>query len=168
MGYRSILPKVRQERSRDNLPVQNPQKTLELGTFRHAVPTDKPLEKYAMLVLNGRRWGLVCSITRFVHFGKVSVKLRRTSQAAAQIAATCIEATRPGRPLAEILRLAIRTYAELGFADAWKQHHQGGAVGYEPREFFITLDSVESVVEGQAYVWNPSIGNSRAVNTILP
>jgi Xaa-Pro aminopeptidase len=39
--------------------------------FRHPLPTDKKLDKYAMLVLCGRKWGLVCSITRLVHFGKL-------------------------------------------------------------------------------------------------
>ncbi|MEW5721366.1 MAG: M24 family metallopeptidase, partial [Chloroflexota bacterium] len=138
-----------------------------VGAFRHALPTAKPLEKYAMLVLNGRRWGLVCSVTRFVHFGKMPDGLRRASDAVAQIAATCLEATRPGKSLGEIFRLAVQTYAALGFADEWRIHHQGGAVGYEPREFFITSDSTETVIEGQAYVWNPSIGLARSVDTFL-
>jgi Xaa-Pro aminopeptidase len=138
-----------------------------VGAFRHALPTDKPLEKYAMLVLNGRRWGLVCSITRFVHFGKMPDGLRRASDAVAQIASICLEATRPGKSLGEIFRMAIQTYTALGFADEWRVHHQGGAVGYEPREFFVTPDSTETVVEGQAYVWNPSIGLARSVDTVL-
>jgi len=37
--------------------------------FRHLLPTDKKLERYARLVLCGRRWGLVASVTRLVHFG---------------------------------------------------------------------------------------------------
>ena len=44
--------------------------------FRHPLPTDKKLEKYAMLVLCGRKWGLVCSITRLIHFGPAPNELK--------------------------------------------------------------------------------------------
>ena len=32
-----------------------------VARFRHPLPTDRPLKSYAMLVLCGRMWGLVCS-----------------------------------------------------------------------------------------------------------
>lgn len=35
-------------------------------SFRHPLPTDKELDTYALLVLCGRRWGLICSITRLI------------------------------------------------------------------------------------------------------
>ena len=47
--------------------------------------------------LCGRKWGLVCSITRFVHFGKLSDEVRRKTEATAQMDATFIAATRPGQ-----------------------------------------------------------------------
>ena len=57
------------------------------------------MERYAMLVLCGRKWGLVCSITRLVHFGALSDEVRRKMQATAQVDATFIAATRPGQTL---------------------------------------------------------------------
>jgi Xaa-Pro aminopeptidase len=49
--------------------------------FRHPLPTEKKFDRYAMLVLCGRRGGLVCSLTRFVHFGRLPDELRRKAGA---------------------------------------------------------------------------------------
>ncbi len=135
--------------------------------FRHPLPTDKKLERYAMLVLCGRRWGLVCSVTRFVHFGRLPEDLRRKAEAVARIDAIFIAATRPGASLGDIFRRATAAYAETGFADEWRLHHQGGPAGYEPREYVATPGSPEIVAAGQAYAWNPSITGTKSEDTIL-
>jgi len=135
--------------------------------FRHPLPTDQKLDKYAMLVLCGRKWGLVCSITRLVHFGKLPDAVRRKAEACARVDATLIAATRPGKTLGEIFQRAVATYAEAGFADEWQRHHQGGPAGYEPREFVATPNSSDAVAVGQAYAWNPSIAGTKSEDTIL-
>jgi len=135
--------------------------------FRHPLPTGKKLAKYAMLVLCGRRWGLVCSITRLVHFGRLSEELRRKQAAVAQIDATFLAATRPGKTLGEVFERAARVYAETGFADEWQLHHQGGPAAYEPREILGTPGESYMVQAGQAYAWNPSITGTKSEDTIL-
>jgi Xaa-Pro aminopeptidase len=135
--------------------------------FRHPLPTAKKLERYAMLVLCGRRWGLVCSVTRLVHFGRLPDELRRKAQAVAQVDASFIAATRPGQSLGEIFRRGMSAYAEVGFADEWRLHHQGGPAGYEPREYVATPDSTDVVSLGQVYAWNPSITGTKSEDTIL-
>jgi len=135
--------------------------------FRHPLPTDKKLERYAMLVLCGRKWGLVCSITRFVHFGPLSDEVRRKAEATAQIDATFIAATRPGQSLGQIFDRATAAYAKAGFPDEWQLHHQGGPAGYEPREIVATPGATHVVAIGQAYAWNPSITGTKSEDTIL-
>jgi antitoxin VapB len=135
--------------------------------FRHPLPTDKKLERYAMLVLCGRRWGLVCSLTRFAHFGRLPDDLRRKAEAVAQIDATFIAATQPGQMLGEIFHRATAAYSETGFPDEWHLHHQGGPAGYEPREYVATPRSTDVVSVGQAYAWNPSITGTKSEDTIL-
>jgi antitoxin VapB len=135
--------------------------------FRHPLPTDKKLERYAMLVLCGRRWGLICSVTRFVHFGRLPDDLRRKAEAVAQVDATFIAATRPGQTLGQIFQQATAAYAETGFPDEWHLHHQGGTAGYEPREYIATPDSADVVSVGQVYAWNPSITGTKSEDTIL-
>ena len=135
--------------------------------FRHPLPTAKKLERYAMLVLSARQSGLICSITRLVHFGKLPAELRRKEDACAHIDAALIAATRPGTTLGEILQAGMDAYAANGFANEWHLHHQGGATGYEPREYLATPDSKDVVILGQGYAWNPSIAGVKSEDTIL-
>jgi antitoxin VapB len=135
--------------------------------FRHPLPTEKTLERYAMLVLCGRRAGLVCSLTRLVHFGRMPDELRRKAEAVATVDAAFIAATRPDRSLAEVFAEGQAAYARTGFANEWELHHQGGSAGYEPREFLGTPTASEQVVLGQAYAWNPSITGTKSEDTVL-
>ena len=135
--------------------------------FRHPLPTGKEMDRYAMLVLCGRRWGLVCSVTRLVHFGPLPDELRRKADAVAQVDATFLDATRPGQTLGRIFGRAQDAYARTGFPDEWQYHHQGGPAGYEPREYVATPDSRDLVQAGQVYAWNPSIAGVKSEDTIL-
>jgi antitoxin VapB len=135
--------------------------------FRHPLPTGKQLDRYALLVLCGRRHGLVCSLTRCVHFGRLPDELRGKAEAAARIDATFIDATRPGATLGEIFERALAAYAQAGFPDEWTRHHQGGPAGYEPRELLATRGSKMRVRAGQAFAWNPSISGAKSEDTIL-
>ncbi|RME81865.1 MAG: aminopeptidase P family protein [Caldilineae bacterium] len=135
--------------------------------FRHPLPTAKRMERYAMLVLCGRKDGLVCSITRLIHFGRLPDELRRKAEAVARVDAAFIQATRPGATLGEIFKRGQAEYAATGFADEWELHHQGGPAGYEPRELVATPFAREEVVVGQVYAWNPSITGAKSEDSIL-
>jgi len=135
--------------------------------YRHPLPTEKIMDRYAMVVLCGRRWGLVCSITRLVHFGQLPEDLRIKQDAVAAIDAEFITATRPGRRLSDIFAQVVKKYAEVGFPDEWKLHHQGGPAAYEPRESIATPSSNETVKANQVYAWNPSITGTKSEDTIL-
>jgi len=135
--------------------------------FRHPLPTSRPMEHYAMLVLCGRRAGLVCSITRLVYFGRLPMEIRRKAQATAQVDAEMIWSTQPGNSLAEVFSRAQKVYAQTGFDGEWQLHHQGGPAGYEPREYLATPASTEIIKAGQAYAWNPSITGVKSEDTIL-
>lgn len=135
--------------------------------FRHPLPTNKELEHYAMLVLCARKWGLVGSITRLVHFGRLPDELRRKQDACARVDAAMIAATRPGAKLGKIFQRAVNAYTATGFVDEWQMHHQGGPAGYEPREWLATPNSTDEVKLGQAYAWNPSITGVKSEDTIL-
>ncbi len=135
--------------------------------FRHPLPTEKHLECYAMLVLCGRRWGLVSSITRLVHFGRLPEALRHKMEAVTRVDAEMIAATCPVRTISDVLRTAQEIYAVVGFPDEWQLHHQGGLAGYAPREIIGTPGSTQEIRLGQAYAWNPSITGVKSEDTIL-
>jgi antitoxin VapB len=138
-----------------------------ISDFRHPLPTDKTLDRYAMLILCGRRHGLVCSLTRFVHFGPLPRDLEHKSRAVAAVDAALIRATRPGRRAADVFQVGIDAYAAQSYSQEWQRHHQGGPAGYEPREYLVTPHTNEEIVAGQVYAWNPSITGTKSEDTIL-
>ena len=78
------------------------------------------MEKYAMVVLCGRKWGLVCSLTRLVHFGPLPEEVRHKAESVAQVDAVMIADTRPGRTLGEVFTSAQDAYSQAGFPDEWQ------------------------------------------------
>lgn len=138
-----------------------------IAAFRHPLPTAKKLQKYAMLILCGRKDGLICSLTRLLHFGPLSDDLQRKAVACARVDATFINATRPGQSLGTIFEKVVVAYAANGFPEEWQKHHQGGAAGYEPREYLGVPGSPDLVIAGQVYAWNPSITGCKSEDTIL-
>jgi antitoxin VapB len=136
-------------------------------SFRHPLPTSKKLQHYAMLIVCGRKWGLICSLTRLIHFGPLPDDVRHKAEAVAQIDAAMIAATCPGSTVGDVFRKTQAAYASAGFPDEWQFHHQGGLAGYEPREIIATPKSTQPVMLGQAYAWNPSITGVKSEDTIL-
>ncbi len=135
--------------------------------YRHPLPSAKRLHQYALLVLSGRRQGLVCSISRMLHFGKVPAELERKIRAAAQVNAAFIAHTRPGTSLGELLCVGQAAYAEAGFPAEWQHHHQGGVTGYEPREYIATPGGADLIAAGQALAWNPTVVGAKMEDTLL-
>jgi antitoxin VapB len=135
--------------------------------YRHPLPTDRPLERYAMLVLCARRHGLIASVSRLVHFGPAPADLHARVAACATLDASLHLHTRPGRNVADLFADLQGWYAAVGYPDEWQQHHQGGLTGYENRELLALPDATFRIASGQAYAWNPSIAGAKSEDTIL-
>ncbi len=134
--------------------------------FRHPLPTFNDIDKYLMLVLVGRRWGLTCSISRLVYFGKLPDELRQKSEALARIDAALIDATQPGTAMQQAFAAGLAAYAQQGYPDEWRNHHQGGPTAYETREFLVNENSREIVQPGMVFAWNPSITGCKSEDSI--
>lgn len=135
--------------------------------FRHPIPTEKKVEKYLMVSVNARKWGLIVSLTRFVHFGKIPRELKKKYEANVLIDCTMMAHTRPGIPARDILQKGIDTYREAGFPDEWKLHHQGGSIGYTGRDYRTNFSTPDIIQENQAFTWNPSLTGTKSEDTIL-
>ncbi len=135
--------------------------------YRHPLPTDQKLDRYALLVLSGRKGGLVCSISRLVHFGALPGDLRARVEATMGVNAALIAHSLPGCSLGEVFQAGQAAYASAGYPDEWQHHHQGGVVGYEPREYLAMPGSIDRIAPGQALSWNPSIAGAKVEDTIL-
>ena len=160
---------AREAYDRDMLPIVDLIATDErISGFRHPLPAhDKKLEKYAMLILCGRRYGLVTSVTRLVHFGPLPEVLKKKQAANLQVDARVISATRPGATVKDMFATIQQAYESAGYPGEWQRHHQGGPAGYEPRELLATPSANFRVQAGQAYAWNPTITGVKVEDTIL-
>ncbi|WP_088225931.1 M24 family metallopeptidase [Desulfosporosinus sp. FKB] len=134
---------------------------------RHPLPTFKPVNKYGLLVLGARRWGLVASVSRGVYFGAIPSELSQKQKAVNRVIAAYWAKSQPGISLGEAFRAGQEEYANSGYPEEWKCHHQGGLAGYQSREIKALPDSKEQIVVGQALAWNPTIQGAKAEDTIL-
>ncbi len=135
--------------------------------YKHAVARGARLKRYGMLNLCSRKWGLAISITRFVHFGELPPELAVRFNSAAQVNASLLDATRVGATSAELFCVAQAAYAAEGFPGEERFHHQGGPTGYGEREWVATPDGKQTVVNNQAFAWNPSIRGGKAEDTVI-
>jgi len=135
--------------------------------YKHAVARGAKLKNYAMLNLCTRKWGLAISITRFVHFGAVPAELGARFKSAAQVNAALLDASKVGETSADLFRVAQVAYAAEGFPGEERFHHQGGPTGYGEREWVAMPEGKESVVNKQAFAWNPSIRGGKAEDTVV-
>lgn len=136
--------------------------------YRHPIPYGARIERRAMLVASAERGGLYANLTRIVDFEEPDPETARRQEACEVILKRMREeATRPGRALADAFADCRRFYAEAGYPDEWKLHHQGGMTGYASREIIATPHAEQEIQVGQAFAWNPSITGAKAEETFI-
>jgi Xaa-Pro dipeptidase len=139
-----------------------------LARHRHPVPHGGPLGKQAMLVVCAERGGLFVSLTHIIYFQEPDPQIARRQEACEEVLRRMREeATREGRTLAQAFEDCRRFYAETGFPEGWRDHHQGGMTGYASREIIATPGTRQKIREGQAFAWNPSLVGAKAEETFV-
>ncbi|QUO48823.1 MULTISPECIES: M24 family metallopeptidase [Halorubrum] len=156
--------------------------------FRHYTPSDAALGDYALVSVTAERAGLYASMTRTVAFDAPDWFEER-HRAAARVEATALRATEaaaagalsgggegadsdapdPDAPdtAGDVFEAIRAAYDEVGFADEWEQHHQGGAAGFAGREWIATPESDEPVRRPMGYAWNPTVQGTKSEDTHL-
>jgi len=134
---------------------------------RHAMPTDKKVEKFLMVSCNARYKGLVTKITRMIYFGKLPEDLKIQYQKTVDIENKLAVMTKPGIDDIEIFEMSKKLYAEAGYPDMWKVHHQGGPQSYTNGFYLITPAKHEKVQLHQIYGYNPSITGTKTEDAIV-
>ena len=139
-----------------------------LSRYRHPIPRGETLGGRAMLVVCAERGGLYANLTRVVDFEEPDGETRRRQAACETILCRMREeATRPGRGLAEAFEDCKRFYAEEGYPQGWRDHHQGGLTGYATREVVATPDANLEITPGMAFAWNPSLVGAKGEETFV-
>nr|WP_228509215.1 peptidase M24 [Herbiconiux sp. VKM Ac-1786] len=160
---------------------------------RHPLPTDGPLGERAMLVVCGRRHGLIANATRWVEWepavtasggragaGAASGSRRsgpgathagsggEAERGVLEVEAAFFDASVPGARVGEVFAAGAAAYAGVGLdGQEWRRHHQGGPTGYagrDPRASFGVEDVVQT---NHAFAWNPSTPGAKVEDTVL-
>jgi len=135
--------------------------------YRHATPSAKHLRKHAMVVVCGRRGGLIASMTRFIHFGPLAAELAAKHEATCRVEAALWEGTVAGESWGKAFDAGLAQYKKEGYAKEWELHHQGGPTGYSGRDFTVTPGEKRLVQNRQAVAWNPSITGAKSEDTYV-
>ena len=138
--------------------------------FRHPVPTAAVTGRDVLAVVVGVRGGLNVACSRSASAGAPDPELAARHEAACAVEAALINATRPGWSWADALRAGQAAYRDAGFDGEWREHVQGGPIGYLSREFDVvpgTPGAAETIVHGSAFAWNPTVRGAKSEDTFV-
>jgi Xaa-Pro aminopeptidase len=135
--------------------------------FRHLVPTAAPVEGGLIASITAVRHGLHASATRCLSFGAVAADLAEKHATVVEVDTAYLAESRPGINLGQGFAAGEKRFAERGFYDDWKEHHQGGTTGYAGREV-LALPGVDyTLAAGMAVAWNPTVPGAKSEDTFL-
>jgi len=138
--------------------------------YRHYTPRRDELGAYALLSVTARRDGLYTSCTRTVAFDAPSW-LEDRHEAAARVETTALASTaehgQTGGTAGDVFADIQAAYDAVGHDGEWQHHHQGGAAGFDGREWIATPDSEQPVRLPMAYAWNPTVQGAKSEDTVL-
>lgn len=138
-----------------------------LPLYRHPLPSEEPIGRQAMLVFCARGYGLIVSLTRFVCFGRLTEQDRRLHRSIAEIEAVALNHSQIDAPLNAIYHALADAYAQHGYPNAIREHHQGGTAGYGAREVVATPETGDRLAAKMVLAWNPSIPGAKIEDTFL-
>ncbi|MDW5595411.1 M24 family metallopeptidase [Conexibacter stalactiti] len=139
-----------------------------LPRFRHPIPTAAPLGERALVVVCGRRDGLVVSLSRIRAFARPAPRQQDAYRALLEVEAALLAGTRAGARLGDVAQAGRDAYGANGLpADEWRRHHQGGPCGYTLRDKLATPADDDVIAAGQAFAWNPTGGGWKVEDTVV-
>lgn len=145
-----------------------------LRRFRHPVPVGAAIEDVVMAVLVAQRGGLHVALTRYAARQHAAAALADRLAATRAVHAAVLAETRPGATGSTLMAALDTAYRAAGYPQAWREHYQGGPIGFAQREFEIAPGDVTSpwwdfpLPETVAVAWNPSVaGGAKDEDTYL-
>lgn len=145
-----------------------------VGRFRHPVAIGAPVTRLVMAVLVASRNGQHVALTRFASAGPIDDRLARDLDTVRSIHRAVLGACTPGATLGDAMSRLSDAYADHGHDEAWRDHYQGGPIGFAQRECEIAPVQTDSpwwdvrLPRGCAVAFNPSIaGGAKDEDTYL-
>ncbi|NMG21129.1 M24 family metallopeptidase [Brasilonema bromeliae] len=138
-----------------------------LPLYRHATATGEQIGREAMLVFCARGYGLYANLTRFVCFGALWDEQTELHRHVREIEAQALNLCKEGTSLNSVYHTLAQAYQQHGFNHAIREHHQGGTTGYLAREIVANPATTDTLAEGIAVAWNPSLPGAKVEDTFV-
>jgi|GEM_PF-766167 len=136
--------------------------------YRHQVVTDKKVSRHYCFCGVGKKGGLTFPITRIVTFGKPKKELEENQKKIETVYVYLNSLVKIGTNLKSIFEKLPEIYSSAGLdRDEWKNHTQGGTMGYHPREQTVSEFVDYTLCENNVIGWNPSLPGLMAEDVYL-
>jgi Xaa-Pro dipeptidase len=142
--------------------------------FRHPVAVGLPINRLAMAVLVASRGGQHVALTRFASAGRIDMTLADRMGVTREIQKDVVTSCVPGASVGAVMTTLADSYDRHGHGGAWRDHYQGGPIGYAQREFEIAPVQTAApwwdvaLPVGCAVAFNPSVaGGAKDEDTFL-
>jgi Xaa-Pro dipeptidase len=142
-------------------------------TFRHPMMTGAVVNELLMAVAVVRWSGLHVALTRMASTIN-DERLIDDYNSVDLVARTTLAVSVPGATWEDAYGALSQAYRDVGHGQGWRDHFQGGPIGYAQREFELSPDATDSpfwsreIEEDIAVAWNPSLhGGAKVEDTFL-
>jgi Xaa-Pro dipeptidase len=144
-----------------------------MRALRHPLSVGAVVHDAMMAVVVAKRAGLHIAATR-IALRNADDDIATLMKSVASVHDTVVEASLPGGTWGESVEALAAGYEEIGQPDAWREHYQGGPIGFEQREFELAPGHTDSPFwhlerrAPYAVAWNPSLrGGAKLEETYL-
>ena len=144
-----------------------------LRHFRHPLAVGDVCRDVIMVVVVARWRGLHAAATR-IAVRRADDEIVTLARDLSAVDDAVLTASLPGGTWGEAVEALARGYATIGRANAWREHFQGGPIGFEQREFELAPGQSASPYwtlarrVHTAVAWNPSVrGGAKIEDTYL-
>jgi Xaa-Pro dipeptidase len=135
--------------------------------YRHAVFTEKPIERCVLLAPCTARWGLDVPLSRLVYFGEPAEEIRRRYLAVASMQAAMLATVRPGVHLTRLREIYLELYDRFGYPEEKTVHFHGGPIGYGGSGWDRLLDPEAVAQANTAYTFFFTIAGAKSEELML-
>jgi Xaa-Pro aminopeptidase len=135
--------------------------------YRHAVPSNKIIERVVILAPATYKYGLHFPVSRVVYFGQPTGDERRRHMAVSTIQAAMVAHCRPGMPLTAMRQTCLDLFDQLGFPEEKTNHWHGGPTGYRVSYPERCQDPTEVVKPSMALGWYITVAGAKSEEVTL-
>jgi len=134
--------------------------------YRHNIFRDKKLGERFFASTCAEKRGLVLAMTRTASFVEDEDFMKQHLDNL-KIDSEIFLATEEEITLGEMFERIRSIYEKYGYGGEFEKHHQGGLIGYNPREEIAEEGSKTILKKNMALCWNPTITGTKAEDTFV-